>query len=100
MVKKGGLTARNERVKLQFGEGEGPHVLTCTCGFPARYKIPCCHALAVCRGEMTAGFVKCGGGGGVVGECARVWHMDLDIRRYSEKPDVEVSAAGSIDMDC
>lgn len=56
MVKKGGLTARNERVKLRFSEGEGPHVLACTCGFPARYKIPCCHALAVCRGEMTTGF--------------------------------------------
>lgn len=44
-------TTRGNRVLLKFGGPGEDNQWTCTCCFPARFRIPCCDIIAVARGE-------------------------------------------------
>lgn len=51
-VRKRGSQYGN-RVRLEFGGTDGGVTLmSCTCGFTTRFKIPCCDIIAVGRGEQ------------------------------------------------
>ena len=38
-------------VRLTWGQGNEASSMTCTCGYPARWEMPCRHIIAVCEGE-------------------------------------------------
>ena len=41
----------SNRVELVWGQGpDAEHTYACTCKFCNRFKIPCCHVLAVAKG--------------------------------------------------
>ena len=51
IVQQSGAGAYGNRATITFGDSPRESTMACTCSFPARYRIPCCHVVAALIGQ-------------------------------------------------